>query len=209
MNKTTHAMPFRLGLTGGIGSGKSTVARLLVRHGATLVDADAIARATTAPGGAAMPEIAASFGPALITADGALNRDAMRQLAFNDADARHRLESIIHPLVGAEALRQAQASTAPCVVFDIPLLAESRYWRQRLHRVLVVDCSSETQIRRVMARNGLARDAVEKIIQAQANRFTRLACADAVLWNDTDTLQPLQTNVAGLAAGFGLSLLPE
>lgn len=200
---------FRLGLTGGIGSGKSTVARLLVHHGAALVDADAIARATTAPGGAAMPAIAASFGPTLVAADGALDREAMRRLAFADAHARRRLEAIIHPLVGAEALRQAEAATTPCVVFDIPLLAESRFWRQRLHRVLVVDCSTETQIRRVMARNGLTRDAVEKIIQAQANRFTRLACADAVLWNDTDTLAPLQTGVAGLAARFGLSLLPE
>lgn len=202
-------MPFRLGLTGGIGSGKSTVARLLLRHGAALVDADAIARATTAPGGAAMPAIAAGFGPALVTADGALDRDAMRQLVFADASARHRLEAIIHPLVGAEALRQAAAASAPCVVFDIPLLAESRFWRQRLHRVLVVDCSTETQIRRVMARNGLAQDAVEKIIQAQASRFTRLACADAVLWNDTDTLAPLQASVAGLSTRFGLSLLPE
>ena len=209
MSAATHAMPFRLGLTGGIGSGKSTVARLLVRHGAALVDADAIARATTAPGGAAMPAIAAGFGPALVTADGALDRDAMRQLVFADASARHRLEAIIHPLVGAEALRQAAAASAPCVVFDIPLLAESRFWRQRLHRVLVVDCSTETQIRRVMARNGLAQDAVEKIIQAQASRFTRLACADAVLWNDTDTLAPLQASVAGLSTRFGLSLLPE
>ncbi len=200
---------FRLGLTGGIGSGKSTVARLLVRRGATLVDADAIARATTAPGGAAMPAIAAAFGPTLIAADGALDRDAMRHLVFSDASARHRLEAIVHPLVGTEALRQADAATAPCVVFDIPLLAESRFWRQRLHRVLVVDCSTETQIRRVMARNGLARDTVEKIIGAQAHRFTRLACADAVLWNDADTLAPLEAGVAGLSTRFGLSLIPE
>lgn len=200
---------FRLGLTGGIGSGKSTVARFLVRHGATLVDADAIARATTAPGGAAMPAIADSFGPTLVAADGALDRDAMRELVFSDASARQRLEAIIHPLVGTEALRQADTATAPCVVLDIPLLAESRFWRQRLHRVLVVDCSTETQIRRVMARNGLAREAVEKIIDAQADRLTRLACADAVLWNDTDTLAPLQAGVAGLSTRFGLSLLPE
>ncbi len=200
---------FRLGLTGGIGSGKSTVARLLVAHGATLVDADAIARAATAHGGAAMPAIAECFGPALVTRDGALDRDAMRTLAFNDPAARHRLEAIVHPLVGTEALRQAEAAQTPCVVFDIPLLAESRYWRQRLHRVLVVDCTPDTQIRRVMARNGLAREVVEKIIQAQASRLTRLACADAVLWNDADTPQPLQTEVAGLATSFGLSLLPE
>ncbi len=200
---------FRLGLTGGIGSGKSTVARLLVACGAALVDADAIARAATAAGGAAMPAIAACFGPALVTPDGALDRDAMRALAFNDPAARHRLEAIVHPLVGAEALRQADAAQAPCVVFDIPLLAESRYWRQRLDRVLVVDCTPDTQIRRVMARNGLAREVVEKIIQAQASRLTRLACADTVLWNDTDTPGPLQTAVAGLATSFGLSLLPE
>ncbi len=200
---------FRLGLTGGIGSGKSTVARLLVAHGATLVDNDAIARAATAPGGAAMPAIAECFGPILVTRDGALDRDAMRTLAFNDPAVRHRLEAIVHPLVGAEALRQAEAAQTPCVVFDIPLLAESRYWRQRLHRVLVVDCTPDTQIRRVMARNGLAREVVEKIIQAQASRLTRLACADAVLGTTPTRHNRFETEVAGLATSFGLSLLPE
>lgn len=200
--------PLRVGLTGGIGSGKSTVARLLVSHGAVLVDADAIARAVTAPQGAAMPAIAAAFGPSLVAGDGALDRDAMRALVFTNASARQRLEAIVHPLVSAEAMRQAESARSRCVVFDIPLLAESRHWRQRLHRVLVVDCTTDTQIRRVMARNGLDRATVEKIIAAQASRFTRLRYADSVLWNDADALAPLQQSVSGLAAGFGLSLLP-
>ena len=129
----------RIGLTGGIGSGKSTVARLLVDSGAILVDADAISRQLTAPGGAALQEIARQFGDDVITADGAMDRDRMRQLAFNDPSARQRLEAIIHPLVGQEATRQsAQAVKAAkgsaCIVFDVPLLVESGRWRNRYAR---------------------------------------------------------------------------
>lgn len=198
------ATPFRLGLTGGIGSGKSTVAGMLVARGAALADADAVAREVTGAGGAAIPGIAAQFGPALVTAAGALDRDAMRALAFSDPAARGRLEAIVHPLVQAGMLQIAAKAHAPCVVFDIPLLAESAHWRQRLDRILVVDCSHATQVARVVRRSGIAPAAVEQIIAAQASRTQRLAIADAVLYNDGHTLEQLQAEVAALARGFGL-----
>ncbi|MES2425134.1 MAG: dephospho-CoA kinase [Pseudomonadota bacterium] len=198
------ATPLRLGLTGGIGSGKSTVAQMLRAHGAALVDADAIARQLTAAGGAAMPAVATAFGKEFVTPDGALDRDKMRALAFADPQARARLEAIVHPLVQAETLRQAAAATAPCVVLDIPLLAESTHWRGRLDRILVVDCRSETQIARVMLRNALQKETVEQIIAAQAPRLRRLAIADAVLFNDGATLDQLRAEVALLAPRFGL-----
>ncbi|MCZ8255566.1 MAG: dephospho-CoA kinase, partial [Polaromonas sp.] len=185
----------RIGLTGGIGSGKSTVADTLVACGAALVDADAISRAATAAGGAAIKEISAQFGPDLIAADGAMDRDRMRQLAFDDASARRRLESIVHPLVGLETLRQYEQAVKAgkaCVVFDIPLLVESGRWRQQLDYVLVVDCSEATQISRVMTRNGWSRDVVEKIIAGQASRDQRLSAADICLYNDGLTLEALQ-----------------
>jgi dephospho-CoA kinase len=196
--------PLRLGLTGGIGSGKSTVAQMLVAHGAALVDADAIARQVTAAGGAAMPAVASAFGAEFVDPDGALDRDKMRALAFTDPKARARLEAIVHPLVQAETLRQAAAATTPCVVLDIPLLTESAYWRSRLDRILVIDCSTDTQIARVVQRNGLEVAAVEKIMAAQAPRLQRLAIADAVLFNDGVPLDQLRAEVALLAPRFGL-----
>jgi dephospho-CoA kinase len=201
----------RIGLTGGIGSGKSTVARMLVDCGATLIDADAIARQITAPGGAAVKEIASQFGDAVITAEGALDRDRMRQLAFNDPAARQRLEAIVHPLVGQETLRQAGLAVtagSPCIVFDIPLLVESGRWRQQLDQVLVVDCSEATQIARVTAReegrSGWTRDVVEKIMAGQASRAERLAAADICIYNDGLSLSSLGLLVRQLAARFGL-----
>jgi dephospho-CoA kinase len=197
----------RIGLTGGIGSGKSTVARTLVACGAVLVDADAISRAVTAAGGAAIKEITAQFGHQMITAEGAMDRDRMRQLAFDDPSARRRLESIIHPLVSQETLRQYQqgaAAGSACVVFDVPLLVESGRWRAQLDRVLVVDCSEATQINRVMARNGWHREAVEKIIAGQASRAQRLSAADICLHNDGLPLEALDAEVQQLAARFGL-----
>ena len=155
---------FRLGLTGGIGSGKSTVASLLAARGAAVVAADAIARATTAPHGSAMPAIAQAFGAEFVNAQGALDRERMRALAFSDPDAKKRLEAIIHPLVSQASHDQTTAAIANghrCIVFDVPLLVESGRWRQQLDRVLVVDCSRETQIARVMARNGWTREAVQ------------------------------------------------
>ena len=197
----------RIGLTGGIGSGKSTVARTLVACGAALVDADAISRAVTAVGGAAVKEIAAQFGEQMVTAEGAMDRDRMRQLAFDDPSARRRLESIVHPLVSRETLRQyeqAVAAGCACVVFDVPLLVESGRWRQQLDQVLVVDCGEATQVSRVMARNGWPREAVEKIIAGQASRAQRLAAADICLHNDGLPLEALDAEVRRLAARFGL-----
>lgn len=202
-----HPLGQRLGLTGGIGSGKSTVARILVGCGAALVDADAISRQLTAPGGAAIGELARQFGPQVITADGAMDRDRMRQLAFSDPAIKGRLEAIIHPLVSEESARQARAAAAAgrgCIVFDIPLLVESGRWRRQLDRVLVVDCLEETQIARVMARNALPREMVLKIIAGQASRAQRLAAADACICNDGLSLQDLERQVRRLASSFGL-----
>jgi dephospho-CoA kinase len=202
------ALPAKLiGLTGGIGSGKSTVASMLVALGARLVDADAIARQVTAKGGAAIKEIASEFGAAVIGADGAMDRDKMRQLAFSDPAARQRLEAIIHPLVSQQTLKlaaQAQQAGSTCIVFDIPLLVESGRWRQQLDRVLVVDCRESTQIARVVARNGWTSQAVEKIMAGQASRAQRLAAADICLYNDGLRLETLALLVRQLAVRFGL-----
>ncbi len=204
------APPILLGLTGGIGSGKSTVAAALSEaHGATVIDADAISRGTTAESGSALPAIAATFGQHLIGTDGAMDRAAMRDLVYKNPAARQQLEAIIHPLVAQETdrqLAQAVRDAAPLVVFDIPLLAESgAKWRARVDRVMVVDCDTETQIARVMARNALPRDQVERILAAQANRPQRLACADAVAFNDAGTsLAQLHAQVSAWAQRFGL-----
>ena len=198
----------RLGLTGGIGSGKSTVARMLAELGATVVDADAIAHALTAPGGLAMPMIAAAFGPELITPTGALDREKMRLLAYANSDARKRLESIIHPLVGQETLRLTMKATdqgCPCIVFDIPLLVESSTWRRKLDWVLVVDCTAAVQISRVMARSRLTRADVQKIMSSQAGREYRLSAADAVIFNVSLSLDQLRSEVRQVAHHFGLS----
>ncbi|MCE3273357.1 MAG: coaE [Ramlibacter sp.] len=197
----------RIGLTGGIGSGKSTVLQMLRELGAVPVDADAISRATTAPGGAAIAAIAAKFGPDFITPGGALDRDRMRERAYAQPEARRELEQIIHPLVGAEIARQVEAAVAAgarCIVFDIPLLVESGRWRSQLDRVLVVDCEPETQVARVSARSGLAPEAVRAIIAAQAPRALRLAAADAVICNEGLTLAQLRNEVEQVARSFGL-----
>jgi dephospho-CoA kinase len=201
------AAVLRLGLTGGIGSGKSTVAALLQKMGATLIDADVLARATTAPGGAAISHIREVFGPELLNAQGALDRDKMRQLAFADATARTRLEAIVHPLVGAAISQAAQHATsagATHLVYDIPLLVESTHWRRDLQQVMVVDCTENTQIQRVMQRNGLPRLEVQNIIAAQAGRARRLRAADVVLFNDGIQLDELALQVHQIAAQFGL-----
>lgn len=197
----------RIGLTGGIGSGKSTVARILVDCGAALIDADAISRQLTAPGGAAVSELARQFGPQLITPEGAMDRDRMRQLAFGDPAIKGRLEAIIHPLVSQESLRQSSAAVAAgraCIVFDIPLLVESGRWRQQLDRVLVVDCTEDTQIARVMVRNAWPREVVEKIMAGQASRAQRLAAADICICNEGLSLETLDRLVRQLAPRFGL-----
>ncbi|SET69163.1 dephospho-CoA kinase [Variovorax sp. OV084] len=189
----------RIGLTGGIGSGKSTVAGLLVAQGAVLVDTDAIARAIALPGGIAMPALEAAFGPRVIAPDGGLDRAAMRQIVFADAGAKVRLESILHPLIGAETQRQAAAAGEDAVVvFDVPLLVESGRWRAIVDRVLVVDATEETQLKRVVARSGWAPEAVKAVIAQQATRRARRAAADAVIFNESLALEELAQQVRGL-----------
>lgn len=197
----------RLGLTGGIGSGKSTVANIFSRLGAHLIDADAISRMLTSHNGAAIAALAREFGARMLGGDGALDREKMRQLAFADSTAKKTLERILHPLVGQEIERQAlaaQQAGSTCVVFDIPLLVESKDWRAVLSRIVVVDCSEEIQIQRVMARNGRARSDVERIISAQASRSNRLAAADLILFNEGITLDALEGQVWEIGAQFGL-----
>lgn len=201
------ASPQRIGLTGGIGSGKSTVAQGLADCGAFIIDADAISRQLTASGGIAVAAIAERFGQRYITPDGAMNRELMRQLAFAETSAKAQLESIIHPLVRSETLAQtvrAIAAGSACLVFDIPLLVESGRWRQQLDRIVVVDCSEATQVDRVMARSGLNREAVGNIIGGQATRLKRLAVADSCIFNDNLSLEELAILVRQLANRFGL-----
>jgi dephospho-CoA kinase len=190
----------RIGLTGGIGSGKSTVAALLVEAGALLVDTDAIARELTAPQGAALPALAAEFGADILRADGALDRERMRTQVFAEVAARRRLEAVLHPLIGAESDRRAAAAAGRPLVFDVPLLAESGRWRDRVDRVLVVDCSEDTQVRRVIARSGWDEATVRSVIAQQAPRALRRAVADAIIHNDELELDELATQVAALWA---------
>jgi dephospho-CoA kinase len=197
----------RIGLTGGIGSGKSTVARTLADCGAAIIDADAISRALTAAGGQAIPAIARQFGHQFINADGAMNRELMRQLAFDDPGSRQQLELIIHPLVGNEVRVQAEGAIAAgrkCLVFDVPLLVESGRWRQQVDRVLVVDCTEATQIDRVTTRNKFTLEVVKKIIAGQATRAQRLAAADICIFNEGLSLAPLDRLIRQLARSFGL-----
>lgn len=193
----------RIGLTGGIGSGKTTVARLLQEAGAAIVDTDAIARSLTLAGGAAMPAIRQQFGADFIDPDGALDRDRMRAVAFSDPPARQRLEAILHPLITAQALAEADAAVSPLVVFDVPLLVESKRWRSRVARVLVIDCSEQTQIDRVLQRPGWTRERLDGALAAQTSRQARRAVADAVLLNDGITLNELRNEVRSLAARWG------
>ena len=198
----------RLGLTGGIGSGKSTVAALLVELGATLIDADAISRASTAAGGSAIEAVRAAFGDEFITAEQAMDRDRMRARIFADPTARAQLERIIHPIVRAEIERRVAALPRGVAVLDLPLLAESSAWRERCDLIWVVDCEPETQIRRVMQRNGWTRAQVLAVLAAQASREQRLAIADCVIDNEGATLAELEAQVRQqwqqLSRRFGL-----
>jgi dephospho-CoA kinase len=193
----------RLGLTGGIGSGKSTVAQMMVELGAHLVDTDAISRQLTAPGGAALPAVRAAFGETVFDTHGELNRAALREQVFGDDAQRRRLEALLHPLIGQQAQAEAQAGIdagATAIVFDVPLLAESSHWRQRVDRVLVVDCSQATQIQRVAARAGWSEDAARRVMATQASRAARRAIADAVLFNDGLSVDALRLQVRTLWA---------
>lgn len=204
----------RIGLTGGIGSGKSTVAAMLAGYGCSVIDADAISRKLTGAGGAAMGAIAGRFGPLALLPDGSLNREWMRAQVFANAALRGDLEAIIHPLVRIEALNQTRESTdcgttaQTTVVFDVPLLVESGQWRNQLDCVVVVDCSKAVQTARVLAREsgraGWSVDTVEKIIDGQIGRAKRLAAADICIFNDGISLSALQGLVRQLAKGLGL-----
>jgi dephospho-CoA kinase len=200
--------PWRIGLTGGIGSGKSTVADLLAAKGAAVIDADAISRSLTTPGGRAMAAIAQTFGPRMLDAQGAMDRQAMREAVFQNPQAKQQLEAIIHPLVSQITAEQAQAAVQSghrVLVFDVPLLVESgERWRKQVDRVLVVDCDAQTQRQRVVARSGLAIEEIDRIIALQATRAQRLACADQVIFNQGLGLSELAAQVAQVAADFGL-----
>ena len=188
----------RLGVTGGIGSGKSTVCSLLAQGGAVVIDADAISRACTAPQGPAVAAIVQAFGPSVLSAPGVLDRDVLRERVFSDAQAKAQLQEILHPLIGAEIARQsalAQAHKAAYIVLDLPLLTESQRWRPMLDRVLVVDCSEETQIARVGQRSGLAPAAVRKIMAAQSSRAYRRQCADFLIFNEMVTIDALKAQL--------------
>jgi len=180
-------MPYIIGLTGGIGSGKSTVAELFGTLGATVIDADAIAHALTAPGGSAMQAIRTAFGEDYIDAEGALDRAKMRNLVFADPAAKKNIEAILHPLIRAESDRLSATASGPYVILMIPLLVESGGakppGRDRYRRIAVVDCPAEIQVARVMARSGLSEPQVRAIMAAQASREQRLAAADDVIDN--------------------------
>ncbi len=197
----------RIGISGGIGSGKSTVCQSFARKGAAVVDLDAISRASTAAGGRAIAAVKAIFGAGFIDETGAMDRTKMRDLVFSDAGARSRLEGIVHPLIALEVASQAdtaQKMGLACIVFDIPLLVESAHWRTSLDRILMVDCSVDTQIQRVQARSGLSETEVRSILRAQSSRRQRLEVADAVIFNEGKNLLEIERELQSLGAQFGL-----
>ena len=175
---------YALGLTGGIGSGKSTIADLFGELGACLIDTDLIAHQLSAAGGLAIPALRAQFGSAYIDASGALDRAGMRELVFANPQKKRQLEDILHPLIRQQTELAAQAATGPYIMFVVPLLVESGNWRERVDRIVVVDCPEQLQLERVMQRNGLSRAQVEAIMRQQASRTQRLAVADDVISND-------------------------
>ncbi len=190
-------MTFCVGVTGGIGSGKSRAAALFGELGADVVDTDDISHELTAAGGSAMPAIAAAFGPAAVAADSSLDRTVMRRLVFENPDARKQLETILHPLIRDRARSRVMASPAPYVLLVVPLLLETGAYRGLVQRVLVVDCDESLQITRAMQRSNLSPDAVRAIMAAQLPRQQRLAGADDVIRNDGDIAQ-LRGQVADL-----------
>ncbi len=194
-------MRFSVGLTGGIGCGKTTVADMFGERGATLVDTDLIAHAMTVPHGPAMPAILATFGPQFAGPDGALDRARMRALVFSDAAAKARLEAILHPMIRDAALAAAVAATGPYVIFVVPLLIESGTWRERVTRVLAIDCPEQVQVARVMARNGLTEEQVRAIMATQVSRAERLAAADDVISNEGQ-IGALEPQIARLHAQY-------
>jgi dephospho-CoA kinase len=199
--RQANVVAFSVGLTGGIGCGKTTVADMFGALGASLVDTDAIAHALTAPHGAAMPAILAEFGDGFATPEGALDRVKMRELVFTDPGARARLEAILHPRIREATAAAAALATGPYVIYVVPLLIESGTWRERVSRILAIDCLEATQVARVMARNKLLESQVRAIMAAQVTRAQRLAAADDVIVND-DGLQALRPQVERLHAFY-------
>ena len=190
-----------VGLTGGIGSGKSAAAEEFERLGATVVDTDAIARELTEPGGSAMPHIKALFGDSFVAPSGAMDRKAMRARVFSDPAARQALEALLHPMIRAEAERRIGHAAGPYVVYVVPLLVESKEPRRRADRILVVDVPEEVQVARVAARSGLPEAEVRGIMAAQASRAERRAAADDVIDNG-GTLDTLREQVRALHARY-------
>ena len=190
-------MPLVIGLTGGIGSGKTAAAEEFARLGATVVDTDAIAHELTSAGGAALPGIRDLFGDAYIDAHGAMDRRKVRERVFADPGARRHLEALLHPLIREESMRRIAAAKGPYVVHVVPLLVESPDYRRRVDRVLVVDCPEDVQLARVRERSGLAEEEVRRIIAAQATRAMRKAAADDLIDNSGD-LEALFTQVRAL-----------
>jgi len=175
--------PYTIGLTGGIGSGKSAVAALFAKQGIAVIDTDEIAHELTRPGGAAIEPIRAAFGAGAIGSDGALDRAKMRKLVFGNLAEKKELEAILHPLIREESLRRGERASSPYSILVIPLLAEGGIDRSRYERVLVVDCTEAQQIERAMRRSGLSEGEVRDILAAQATREQRLSLADDVIDN--------------------------
>ncbi len=194
-------LAFSVGLTGGIGCGKSTVADMFAALGASVIDTDQIAHLLTAPHGAAMPALLAEFGDEFATPDGALDRAKMRALVFSDDTARARLEAILHPRIRDATAAAASIATGDYVIFVVPLLIESGTWRERVTRVLAIDCPEELQVARVMARSGITEAQVRAIMAAQVSREQRRAAADDIIVND-DGLDALRPQVEILHAMY-------
>ncbi|MEM4988655.1 dephospho-CoA kinase [Collimonas sp. H4R21] len=185
-DQPSQAKPrFSVGLTGGIGSGKSTVADMFAARGAAVIDTDVIAHRLTAADGAAIAPITAEFGSAFIDAGGAMDRAKMRAHVFSDPLAKRRLEAILHPLIRAETARAAENAEGSYLIFVVPLLVESGNWRERVQRILVVDCDEQVQLERVMRRNAMTLSQVQAIMATQASRQQRLQAADDVIVNDS------------------------
>ena len=194
-------MPFVVGLTGGIGCGKSAAAEEFARLGATVVDADAIAHKLTGKEGNAIPELRKAFGEAFITAENALDRKKMRELIFSDSKQKQRLESLLHPLIREESRRRIAAATGPYVVHVVPLLVETGAAAGRFDRVLVVDCPENLQVGRAAQRSNLGESEVRAILRSQASREARFAAADDVIDN-AGTIEALKQQVAALHARY-------
>lgn len=194
-------MSFCVGLTGGIGSGKSAAAGFFAQLGAGVVDTDEISHELTRTGGSAVPALRAAFGADYITTDGALDRARMRRLISSDPAAKKKLEAILHPLIRAESRARISAVQAPYAVLVVPLLLETGSYRDVVDRVLVVDCDEATQIERTMARSRLTAEEVQAIMRMQLPRDRRLALADDVLPNDGD-IGALRLRVSALHAQY-------